>query len=510
MKFFPHNDNSTSKMFRHLEQKHDIKLNNKFETDEREKDPFYLLLMFIITASLPFRCVENKFFKLFCHFLNPNFKLPSRKDLSDLASVYYEKEKKSTISRLREIKSVSLTTDCWTSVQNFSCISLTAHFFDDKLNLKSMLLAVRHILGGHTARNLSDNITCILDEFSILRKTKFITTDNVNTMLQMSKNLGLERIPCIAHLLNLIVSNWLKAIKQTIIRNEDNCPSENPFMTTQEIEATDKQNFDYSTRQKIHENIDQFSIFSQALEKCSSIASYYNHSTMMKEELIKKQSEISEKQLSIVQQVTRWNSTFLMVESVIKNKESLNPILSKDQKHKNLQLKSNEVEILEDAMLVLQTFYNITEDISSEYSATSSLIIPAFTTLIKACEINVDDKHFSVGFKQLIKIYIDFYTEKYGIFENKDLVLAAFLDPRYKKFSSSTETQRNEFIEMAERQIRDSISDFRDVIKLSSTNKNHSTHENKSKQRKGVQMSDSSDNENEIEINWRSSRKQIN
>ncbi|RNA28054.1 hypothetical protein BpHYR1_002139 [Brachionus plicatilis] len=58
---------------------------------------------------------------------------------------------------------------------------------------------------------------------------------------------------------------------------------------------------------------------------------------------------------------------------------------------------------------------------------------------------------------------------------------------------------------MAERQIRDSISDFRD----SSTNKNHSTHENKSKQRKGVQMSDSSDDENEIEINWRSVKKEI-
>ncbi|RNA43253.1 hypothetical protein BpHYR1_024753 [Brachionus plicatilis] len=191
-----------------------------------------------------------------------------------------------------------------------------------------MLLAVRHILGGDTARNLSDNITCILDEFSILRKTKFFTTDNVSTMLQMSKNLGLKRIPCISHLLNLFVSNCLKAIKQTIIRNEENFPSENPYMTTQEIEANDN----------------------QALEKCISIASYFNHSTMMKEELMKKQSEII-------------------------------------------------------------------------------------------------DSSFQLS--------------------NKD------------------------------------------VIKLSSTNKNHSTHENKSKQRKEVQMSDSSDDETEIEINWRSVEKEI-
>ena len=112
-------------------------------------------------------------------------------------------------------------------------------------------------------------------------------TDNVSTMLQMT-NLGLKKIPCIAYLSNLIVSNSLKAIKRTIIWIEENCPSENPYMTTQEIKGSDMQNLDYSTRQKILENIDQFSIFSQALEKCSSIASYFNHSTMMKEELMKK------------------------------------------------------------------------------------------------------------------------------------------------------------------------------------------------------------------------------
>ncbi|RNA40747.1 hypothetical protein BpHYR1_011871 [Brachionus plicatilis] len=86
-----HNDNSTSIMFRHLEQKHDIRLKSKFETDERK-------------------------------------------------------------NRLGEIKRVSPTNGCWTSDQNFSYISLTAHFFE---------------------------------EFSILRKTKFISTDNVSTMLQI-------------------------------------------------------------------------------------------------------------------------------------------------------------------------------------------------------------------------------------------------------------------------------------------------------------------------------------
>ena len=81
-----------------------------------------------------------------------------------------------------------------------------------------------------------------------------------------------------------------------------------------------------------------------------------------------------------------------MIERIIKNQKRLILILTKDQKH--LQLKSNEVEILEEAVLVLQNFYNITEYILSEFTTTSSLIFPAFTTLIKASEINLDNKSF--------------------------------------------------------------------------------------------------------------------
>lgn len=66
-------NNSTSSMIWHLYHKHQIKICQKNESDEKEKDPAYLLMIFIITSNLPFRCVENKFFKLFCNFLNPNF-----------------------------------------------------------------------------------------------------------------------------------------------------------------------------------------------------------------------------------------------------------------------------------------------------------------------------------------------------------------------------------------------------------------------------------------------------
>jgi hypothetical protein len=75
-------------------------------------------------------------------------------------------------------------------------------------------MPIRHILGGHTAANLVENIKEILSEFKIGAKLGFFTTDNVNCMIRTVKDLNLERVPCFAHILNLIIKNSLKSIKQ--------------------------------------------------------------------------------------------------------------------------------------------------------------------------------------------------------------------------------------------------------------------------------------------------------
>lgn len=62
-KVIPFNDSSTGKMVRHLKNKHKTCVTKKEEGEEN--DAPYFLLMFIVTASLPFRCVDNEFFKNF-------------------------------------------------------------------------------------------------------------------------------------------------------------------------------------------------------------------------------------------------------------------------------------------------------------------------------------------------------------------------------------------------------------------------------------------------------------
>ena len=71
-KTFPYVSESTGMMVSHLRNKHKFECTNKDEVNNNQTsgDACFLLMMFIITSSLPFRCVDNEFFKKFCKCLN--------------------------------------------------------------------------------------------------------------------------------------------------------------------------------------------------------------------------------------------------------------------------------------------------------------------------------------------------------------------------------------------------------------------------------------------------------
>jgi len=228
--------------------------------------------MFIITASLPFRCIENRFFKLFCESLNPNFKSPSRQHVADLSNKFYFQRKEELKKLIEKVSIISLTTDCWNSVQNYSYIGLTGHFLDEKFKLKSILLSIRHLLGGHSAKNIGDYLKGIMDEFGIRQKVKFITTDNASTMTRMTTNLKIERIPCIGHILHLIIKNCLKSIKDNCHVSNEEIDNEteyvvenNPFYMEENLESTEKENLKIKSKITFQSHSTEFSIFNKGI-----------------------------------------------------------------------------------------------------------------------------------------------------------------------------------------------------------------------------------------------------
>ncbi|RNA02582.1 zinc finger BED domain-containing 1-like, partial [Brachionus plicatilis] len=104
----------------------------------------------------------------------------------------YLRKKQELLTKLISVDFLSLTTDSWTSCQNYCCLSLTCHFFDN-LKLKTNCLSFSNLVGGHTAENLESSIIEVLDKFNL--------KDNAANIRRavLDMDLNHEPIRCIGH-----------------------------------------------------------------------------------------------------------------------------------------------------------------------------------------------------------------------------------------------------------------------------------------------------------------------
>lgn len=209
----------------------------------------------------------------------------------------------------------------------------------------------------------------------------------------------------------------------------------------------------------------------------------------------------------IVQSVsTRWNSIFLMIERIIYNFEPLNFLMSKNPKYKHLVISSEELSVLNESLEVLEPIYNITNKSSTDQPLSAGLIIPSILILKQVTHIDpeTDEENFKTSFKYLIRHFVDFYCHKFNLLNDKHLIISTFLHPRYKRFSKAG-SESSIYIKKAEEFLKESLPEIKQRLEKKNTNQVSIEKENK----KSFNMSDSSDEDNGQEINWRALKKEI-
>ncbi|GBN69658.1 hypothetical protein AVEN_32407-1 [Araneus ventricosus] len=111
--------------------------------------------MFIFDYQ-PFNVENDRGFRAFVSDLNPSYSLPSRDTIvNTLLPAIYEQVSHDVRQSCCTIKKSCLTTDCWTSANNESFMSVTAHYLDDEFKMNSLLLDVSILFVPHTSANLS-------------------------------------------------------------------------------------------------------------------------------------------------------------------------------------------------------------------------------------------------------------------------------------------------------------------------------------------------------------------
>ncbi|KAG8368272.1 hypothetical protein BUALT_Bualt15G0028000 [Buddleja alternifolia] len=314
------------------------------------------LARMVILHDYPLSIVEHVGFRRYSASLQPSFTMISRNTLkNDIFSIYND-EKVKFYKLLEKLKCrVAITTDMWTTSNNKKgFMAITAHFIDDSWRLQSCILRFVYVPAPHTADVLCDLLANALMDCNIDRKVSTITVDNCTTNDAMLRRL-LDRLPtkdmlldgkvlhmrCCAHILNLIVKDGLETISSTI--------------------------------ERIRDSVVYWTASPARVEKFEKVARQLNVSCGKKLSLDCK---------------TRWNSTYLMLQTAITYKDVFPRAKARDIHYRSLPIDEdweNAVEICSK----LKLFYNVTEIFSGTCSKFSGL---------EACPTMLDEEEDEESF----------------------------------------------------------------------------------------------------------------
>ena len=260
---------------------------------------------------------------------------------------------------------------------------------------------------------MSNEIKKIIINWKIETKVINATIDggsNINLAVEMTP--FLDKLRCLTHIMNLVTKSILN----------ENC------------------------------NIKILDI----VKKCRSLVCTFKHSNFLSEQLKKvmklnrnmaqsmhaSDSEADKtKDLPSVKTLkqdvpTRWNSTYIMLQSVFDAHDSVKSVIYSNseikKKYSHILLNSKETEVIEDLIELLQPFYQLTEKMSGTKYVTISTVLPGVTRLLEILQIYKSKFDNHEIEKLAIIMHDDLFDRTQDYFNNSMVIAATFLDPRYK------------------------------------------------------------------------------
>ncbi|KAG8489971.1 hypothetical protein CXB51_015455 [Gossypium anomalum] len=189
------------------------------------------LAQMIVIDELPFKFVESEGFKKFMFVACPRFHIPSRTTMTrDVYQLYLDERVKIKQLLRSSCSRVCLTTDTWTSLQRVNYLCITAHFIDNDWKLNKKILNFCPI-SSHKGESIGMVIEKCLLNWGI-DKLFTVTVDNASSndvaigylrkkfnprggLVQNGKYLHMR---CMAHIVNLIVVEGLKEMNKSVER----------------------------------------------------------------------------------------------------------------------------------------------------------------------------------------------------------------------------------------------------------------------------------------------------
>ena len=280
------------------------------------------LANWIATAGRPISIVEDKGLEqtLRIALQNDSYTLPSRRTIDGVLGKRYD-------SKLADLKTtvgcshaLAITSDFWTSLGNEAYCGITGHWINADWELSSAVLECRHVVERHFAANVAEVFENFAADWDITSKVKAVITDNARNMTSAVALTGFPHIPCMAHSLQLSILHGFKVADTDVL-----------------------------------------------FAKCRKVVGHFKHSSANTAELMS--CNESESPLNKLQQdvPTRWNSTFIMIQSLLKAKDAIVAYMTKfGKKYSGPKLLDSDWEKISKYSEVLELFCQATVALGGE------------------------------------------------------------------------------------------------------------------------------------------------
>ncbi|GBC19855.2 zinc finger BED domain-containing protein RICESLEEPER 2-like [Rhizophagus irregularis DAOM 181602=DAOM 197198] len=244
-----------------------------------------------------------------------------------------------TITECQEFKELfknvlgklSFTLNCWISTNNIAFFDITYHFVDIDWCLKETLVDFIHLSSSHFGENLAKEFLKSIDEdFNILTKIMTITADNT-----ANNNTFLRELEYVCH----------------------------------QKEPGDAQEED------------------ELLE----LVSQEEQEDNVNENFARRCEFFSIQSLNVMLDVkTRWNSTYLMLDRILKLQEPINDLTLLEPDLNKFFISTEEWNIIKELHRVLEKFYRTTEYMSISKYVTLLSSVPIYNKLLDHIESLLD------------------------------------------------------------------------------------------------------------------------
>lgn len=187
----------------------------------------WLLIKWLIVASLPPSTLEEKWLANSYKFLNPSIQLwPGEKYKAVFREVFRSMQEDVRASLEQVSSKVSITLDFWTSYEQIYYMSVACQWIDENWSFQKVLLDICHIPHPCGDTEIYHSLVKVLKMYNIENRVLSCTHDNSQTAIHACHSLkeGLDGqkggpfcyIPCAARTLNLIIDDGLRTTKPVI------------------------------------------------------------------------------------------------------------------------------------------------------------------------------------------------------------------------------------------------------------------------------------------------------